>query len=251
MDQEKYYTTQSGNYSTISSSQAYQTYYINMPLDHFANNSITFKNRYWVNADYYKSNGPIILYNGGEDAVDDVAYILGNSTMSQLTARLNGILVCMEHRFYGTSAPANYPADILSKFTVEQALADMAYLLKNIKFQTHLRVPPVSKTKAILYGCSYSGNLAAWMRDKYSDLVFAAVASSAPVQAQYNFYEYFKPIIRYGSPYCIHSIQNLIRHIDTILFGRSREDVYQLKKMFGAEQLYDDDFASCKNAKDI
>jgi hypothetical protein len=108
-------------------------------------------------------------------------------------------------------------------------------------------VPPVPETKVIVYGCSYSGNLAAWMRDKYPDLVFAAVASSAPVEAQFNFYQYFDPIIRYGPKKCIQSIQNVIAYIDSILFGNSASAVRQLKAKFGVEELYDDDFASCKD----
>lgn len=30
-----------------------------MPIDHFSNASETFKNRYWVNATYYQSGGPV------------------------------------------------------------------------------------------------------------------------------------------------------------------------------------------------
>lgn len=40
--------------------QQYGPFTINMPLDHFAGDNTTFKNRYWVNTDYYKPNGPIL-----------------------------------------------------------------------------------------------------------------------------------------------------------------------------------------------
>lgn len=150
----------------------------------------------------------------------------------------------------------------LNKLTAEQALADIAYLIKNIKvtikvsnkrnnmsksfeqFSADLKVPPVPETKVIVYGCSYSGNLAAWMKDKYSDIVFASVASSAPVQAQFNFYQYFDPIMRYAPRPCIRTIRNVISTIDGILFGKDAKQVTALKKLFGAEDLYDDDFAS-------
>lgn len=88
--------------------------------------------------------------------------------------------------------------------------------------------------------------MAAWLRYKYPDLVFAAIASSAPVEAQFDFYQYFDPIIRYGPKKCTQAIQDVIIYVDTILFGNSTSAVRQLKKNFGAEELYDDDFASCK-----
>jgi hypothetical protein len=30
-----------------------------MPLDHFSDEQRTFKNRYWINATYYKAGGPV------------------------------------------------------------------------------------------------------------------------------------------------------------------------------------------------
>lgn len=32
---------------------------VQMPVDHFGNTTGTFKNRYWINATYYKSAGPV------------------------------------------------------------------------------------------------------------------------------------------------------------------------------------------------
>lgn len=84
------------------------------------------------------------------------------------------------------------------------------------------------------------------MKDKYSDIVFASVASSAPVEAQFNFYQYFDPIIRYAPQPCIKSIRNVVSTIDGILFGNDTKQVNTLKALFDAEDLYDDDFASRK-----
>lgn len=41
--------------------------------------------------------------------------------------------------------------------------------------------------QVVVFGCSYPGNLAMWMREKYPNLVHAAVSSSAPLKAQVDF----------------------------------------------------------------
>jgi hypothetical protein len=45
------------------------------------------------------------VYNVGESAADDSAILVIDSTMAQLAEKLNGVLIIMEHRFYGTSGP--------------------------------------------------------------------------------------------------------------------------------------------------
>lgn len=45
------------------------------------------------------------MYNVGEAAADSSAHLVTHSTMAQLAEYLNGVLIIMEHRFYGTSGP--------------------------------------------------------------------------------------------------------------------------------------------------
>ena len=111
----------------------------------------------------------------------------------------------------------------------------------------NLELPSAPETKWIVYGGSYSGNLAAWMRYRYPDIVFAAVPSSAPVQMKYNYYEYFYPIRKYGPKHCIHAVEQVISYVDHILFSPFQEPKQHLKESFGAKGLeHDDDFANCK-----
>lgn len=105
-------------------------------------------------------------------------------------------------------------------------------------------LPPAPETKWIVYGGSYSGNLAAWMRYRYPDIVFAAVPSSAPVEMRYNFHQYFETIRRYAPTHCVSSIQQVVRYVDHIIFSPFSEPKQRMKETFGLQDLaHDDDFA--------
>jgi len=65
----------------------------------------------------------------------------------------------------------------------EQALADLAEFIVDIPMT--LRIP--TSAKWIVFGGSYPGSLAAWLRMKYPHLVHAAVSSSGPLLAKVDF----------------------------------------------------------------
>jgi len=65
----------------------------------------------------------------------------------------------------------------------EQALADLAEFIVDIP--TTLGIP--TSAKWIVFGGSYPGSLAAWLRMKYPHLVHAAVSSSGPLLAKVDF----------------------------------------------------------------
>ncbi|OAD79741.1 hypothetical protein PHYBLDRAFT_179228 [Phycomyces blakesleeanus NRRL 1555(-)] len=217
-------------------------FYFDQPIDHFDFESKTFKHRYWTNTDWYEPGGPVILYNAGEAPADERAIYVSNSSMATLARRLHGIVVVMEHRSYGESQPGlDYSVKNLRTLTTAQALEDMASMIKHLKFSS-IDLDP--NTKWIVYGGSYSGNLAAWMRLKYPELVFAAVPSSAPVQMSYNFYEYFNAVQRYAPPNCTHAIRSVVRHVDLALLSPFPGPRRRIKALFGLEDLeHDDDFA--------
>lgn len=87
-----------------------------------------------------------------------------------------------EHRYYGESMPfgsqeaAYKDADSLAHLTSEQALADYVTLLRDLKRKLSAEACPV-----VLFGGSYGGMLAAWMRLKYPHVSIGAIASSAPI----------------------------------------------------------------------
>ncbi|KAI9300916.1 serine carboxypeptidase S28-domain-containing protein [Cunninghamella echinulata] len=230
--------------SSSSTSINYDAYSFNQPLDHKNQQSTTFQQRYWVNRDYYQSGGPVILYNAGEyNAESVVPTIFDDSVFKLMAQKLNAMLIVIEHRFYGESYPKGLQSPQWSYLTIEQSLEDMANFirhgdqLKGIRFDCS-----PNKVKWILRGGSYSGNLAAWMRYKYPDLVYAAVASSAPVQAEMDFYQYYFPIMKYAPSKCAKGLNNVVLKIDDFLAKHPHpsQENSDFKKQFGLEDKESD-----------
>ena len=80
--------------------------------------------------------------------------------------------------------------DNLKHLSSRQALADMAQFRSFIARSYKM----TNANRWIAYGGSYAGALAAWARIKYPDLFYAAVATSAPVLAKYDFKEYLEVV---------------------------------------------------------
>jgi len=68
-----------------------------------------------------------------------------------------------------------------------QAILDAMHLVRHAE-KTHLK--NVKKVPWVTFGGSYPGMLAAWTRLELSDLIYASVSNSAPVQATLDMYQY-------------------------------------------------------------
>jgi hypothetical protein len=94
-------------------------YNCTMPVDHFNDsNTDTYLNPYFVNDTYYHPGGPVILFDFGEAGVStyDLAIYLAewngtDSTAMRLAAKLNGVVIGWEHRYYGYSQPTSMDVD--------------------------------------------------------------------------------------------------------------------------------------------
>uniref|UniRef100_A0A803L7Y7 Lysosomal Pro-X carboxypeptidase n=1 Tax=Chenopodium quinoa TaxID=63459 RepID=A0A803L7Y7_CHEQI len=221
------------------SSYKYKTQYFTQQLDHFSfQDSGNFSQRYLINADNWvgaQRKGPIFMYCGNEG---DIEWFASNSGFIwEIAPRFGAMLLFPEHRYYGESMPygskeeAYKNSTTLSYLTAEQAIADYAVLLRELKQNLSAEGCPV-----VLFGGSYGGMLAAWMRLKYPHLTVGALASSAPI-LQFEdivppetFYNIVSNDFRRESINCFNTIKESWGELQSM--GENTDGLNQLTKTF-------------------
>ncbi|XP_063709110.1 putative serine protease K12H4.7 [Culicoides brevitarsis] len=161
-------------------------YWVEQKLDHFdRKNNKTWFMRYLANNELFREGGPIFIYVGGEWEISPPWIQAGR--FYDIAKEVGAFLVYTEHRYYGQSRPTeDTSVKNLKYLTVDQALADLAYFIDFLK----ANIPQLRKSKVILAGGSYAGTMAAWFRKEYPEKCAGAWASSAPVEAKADFFEY-------------------------------------------------------------
>ncbi|KAF8450091.1 serine carboxypeptidase S28-domain-containing protein [Kalaharituber pfeilii] len=219
---------------------------VRLPINHFGRSPppYTFLNRFWVVDKYYKPGGPVFTFDTGEsdDGYLYRGYLLKNeSFFNSYLREFGGLGILWEHRYYGQSTP--YPIDLnttseqMQWLTTDQALKDFVVFANRFKWKIGGPDAKVSgrngsligqrvdfnprRTPWIHVGGSYPGMRAAMLRDKYPDTVFAAYASSAPVQASVDmtFYwdQVYRGMVAYGYGNCTRDMKSALDYIDSQL----------------------------------
>jgi pimeloyl-ACP methyl ester carboxylesterase len=185
-------------------------------LDHFdPTNNRTWKQRYFVNDTLYKPGGPVFLQLGGEGTADPI-WLVEGQIATNYGVQFGALLIELEHRYYGESHPTpDMSVENLKYLTSIQALADAANFVNGFKKCKHY--PDIDSSLWIVFGGSYSGSLAAWMRLKYPHLIHGAVASSAPVQAVVNFADYLAVVRDSLGPHCDQTIHEATLQLAKLL----------------------------------
>ncbi len=189
--------------------------------------------RYWINKDLWGGvDFPIFVFIGGEGE-ESCSRLTDYLYMYNLAQEHKGLLVDIEHRFYGESYPTEDMSTESYKFlTSEQALADLARLIGKIKADLNTQ-----NSKVITLSGSYPGNLAAWFRLKYPSVAAGSIASSAPVLAQTNFPEYMEVVAaamrQYSGQQCYDAFETAaVRVAELAHQGAGSWGVQQLEKDF-------------------
>jgi hypothetical protein len=203
-----------------------------LPIDHNKPQIGTFCNRYWVQKAFYQPGGPVFIWHAGEDRGEkSLENIASNgktkdenlSVFETFLQSFGGLGIVLEHRYYGKSIPGNVKIkdkrDIDFQYlTIDLALADVDAFVRNFKHKDYPKVDfSPENTPWISVGGSYSGMIAAMMRKKYYKTIFAAYASSAPIQAAVEMPGYYEQVyegINAFSPACAADLKAAIKEID-------------------------------------
>ncbi|CAH8668309.1 unnamed protein product [Schistosoma margrebowiei] len=185
--------------------------YFDQTLDHynFQARNLTFKQRYLYEDKWFKPNGPIFFYCGNEGGID--GFWNNTGLIFELAPSFNAFVLFAEHRYYGKSLPfdKSFQQPYIQYLSVDQALADYAYLIEGIKSKFN-----ISRSLVVAFGGSYGGMLAAYMRAKYPHIIKGALAASAPVRwvaGEGNFHDFFERVTKDyhdADPKCSEKIKN-------------------------------------------
>ncbi|KAH8588627.1 serine carboxypeptidase S28-domain-containing protein [Bisporella sp. PMI_857] len=225
------------------------TAFFDQLLDHNDPSKGTFKQQYWWNATTWAGSGsPVVFFTPGEIAAAPYTGYLTNRTITGVFAQeLKGAVVMLEHRYYGSSSPyESLTVENLQLLTVDQALKDNLYFAKNVKFAFDTNHSSNAQNAPWVFsGGSYSGVLAAFTESIYPGTFWAYHASSAPVEAIHDFWQYFVPVQAGMPKNCSKDVTLVIDHVDSVLKKGTPAEKLALKELFGLTSVeHDGDFGN-------
>jgi hypothetical protein len=226
-----------------------------LPIDHWNTSFGTYNNRFAVLDKFYKPGKPIFVFDSGEqdafaepnfDRTTNAYEFPTESFEVQLLKDSDALGIFWEHRYYGRSLPEHddgfkNPEKYFRYLTAEQALADVPFFAWNFSLpaRPNVDLTPTS-TPWVFFGGSYPGMRAAWLRQEFPETIFAAWASSAPVQAAVDMPFYWDSVWdglnAYGFGNCTKDIQAVVRYVDEQLGHLDPNVSIALKKEFYGEK---------------
>lgn len=173
--------------------------FVTQPQDHFdSSNKNLWQQAYYVNDTFFVPGGdaPVFLCVGGEGPPIDGSAVVNSvhcNVAVEWLREKKALMFALEHRYYGCHSMSACPVTdfnnetrSLKYLSSRQAIEDIANFIRQAN-QDH------GLTKAnrwVTFGGSYPGMLAGWSRLHHPELIHASVASSAPVHAKLDMFEY-------------------------------------------------------------
>lgn len=199
-------------------------------IDHNNPDQGTFAQRYYIDETYGpKANDPVFFYICGESACTKRAL---NGAIRNYAKKHHAKMIALEHRYYGESLPFSTFSTANFRFlSTEAALDDLAY------FQRQMSKELNWTGTWIAFGGSYPGSLSAYYRLKFPYLVAGSLASSAPVMAKEDFYEYDAHVAKVAGPQCAEHMRSVVQAVEATL--DDNEKLEQMKVLFEATEVHD------------
>uniref|UniRef100_A0A7I5E9W2 Intestinal prolyl carboxypeptidase 1 n=1 Tax=Haemonchus contortus TaxID=6289 RepID=A0A7I5E9W2_HAECO len=227
------------NLDTVDTPSEYETGYFTQPVDHFNNqNPATFDQKYYKNEQWAREGGPIFLMIGGEGPSSSKWILNENYTWLQWAKKFGATTYMLEHRYYGDSDLQRLlfdSTDTKLKRTYTTYLSSLQMLYDTANFIQAIDADNGKKGTWIVFGGSYAGSLALWMRKLFPNLVHGAVGSSAPLEAKLDYHEYYQVVeasIREYSEDCAYAIGEGFEDIhEKMLSERGREEISKTFKL--------------------
>jgi Serine carboxypeptidase S28 len=209
-------------------------YFNDQLVDHFAPDTTTWSNRYYVSSEYFKGPGhPLLVVIGGEGPVDEVFYPFVKDTLAE---KFGAFVLQTEHRFYGTSIPTEDGASALPTseeyrrlLSADQALEDFVRVIRHIQAEIGCSADRTSPEycPVISVGASYPGFLSAMMRFVYPEVVDMSYASSAPLLLYAQalgtevYFDYVTQVAETASPGCAHAYKSTLLSVKDAISNMS------------------------------
>lgn len=199
-------------------------------IDHHNPDLGNFAQRYYIDETYGpEHDAPVFFYICGESTCTNRAL---NGAIRNYAQKHHAKMVALEHRYYGESLPLNsFSTQDLRYLTTESALEDLAYFQQqtsHVKNWTGIWVA---------FGGSYPGSLSAYYRFKYPSLVVGSLASSAPVMAKEDFFEYDAHVTKVAGPICADQIRQVVSEVESTLDDAAKFE--EMKRLFEASEVHD------------
>lgn len=205
-----------------------EQHYFQQNIDHQNPALGTFLQRYYIDERYStQDTDPVFFYICGESACTQRAL---DGAIRDYAKKFHAKLVALEHRFYGESLPFNsFATTQLQYLNTELALQDLAQFQQEISIAHHWH------GQWVAFGGSYPGSLSAYYRLHYPHLVVGSLASSAPVMAKEDFFEYDAHIAHIAGVHCAQKMREVSTRVEAALDNPNQLE--QFKTLFVANDI--------------
>jgi len=219
----------------VANLKASEAQYWDARVDHFdSSNNATYKQRYYVDSQYWDGVGPVFLQIGGEGTMSGAP----GGYMATLAQNYSALLVGLEHRFYGESIPnGNVLTENLQYLAVEQALADLATFTDYFTEKAN-----TGNSKWFAFGGSYPGALASWYRISYPDKCVGSLSSSGVVNCIIDFPQFDMQVAAAIGNRCADQIKRINAAFEKTVASGSEGWNYVTDLFYCEKDMWADDF---------